>query len=152
MPIDAKINGYYVNSILATLEAKKKGAVEAVLLDEDDHVAEGPGENIFVVKNGKIYTPGKGMILPGITRDSFIKIAGDSGYKVIEKKITVSELKNADEVFFTGTAVEVCPVVKLNGRNIGNGRPGLITAKLKVEYNRIIRGGNKKYKKWLTHV
>ncbi len=115
-------------------------------------MAEGPGENIFIVKKGEIYTPPKGAILPGITRDSIIKIAADNGMKVTEKKISVTELKNADEVFFTGTAVEVCPVVKINGMKVGEGISGPVTLKIKDEYNKIIRGRNDKYKNWLTFV
>ncbi len=152
VPIDAKINGYYVNSIIATAEAKKKGADESILLDDDGLVAEGAGENIFVVKANKIYTPSLGAILPGITRDSVIKIAGNLGLKVIEKKVTVSDLKKADEIFFTGTAVEVCPVVKLGGRKVGKGTNGPVTLKIKKEYDQIVRGENSKYKKWLTFV
>ena len=152
VPIDAKISGYYANSIIASAEAKKRGADEAILLDDNGHVAEGPGENIFVIKNGKLYTPMKGAILPGITRDSVIQIAKNRRIKVIEKKISVNELKNADEVFFTGTAVEVCPVVKINNRKVGDGIPGPITLRIKEEYNKVVRGQSKKYKKWLTVV
>jgi len=149
-PIDAKVSGYYANSIIASAEAKKKGADEAILLDDDGYIAEGAGENIFIVRNSKIYTPAKGAILPGITRDSVIQIAKDIDVKVIEKKISVDELKNADEVFFTGTAVEVCPVVKINNHKVGNGISGSITLRIKEEYSKTVRGQNKKYKKWLT--
>lgn len=152
VPIDAKVSGYYVNSIMASAEAKKKQADEAILLDDNGHVAEGAGENIFIVKNGKIYTPMKGAILPGITRDSVMQIARDNDIKVIEKKILVKELKNADEVFFTGTAVEVCPVVKVDSRKIGKGTPGPVFIKIKEEYSKIVRGYSQKYKKWLTYV
>lgn len=152
VPIEAKISGYYVNSIIASMEAKKVGADEAILLDDDGYVAEGAGENIFIVKNGKLYTPSLGAILPGITRASVIKIARDSGMAVIEKKISVKELKDADEAFFTGTAVEICPVVKIDGRPIKKGESGPATLKIKEEYDRIVRGQNKKYKKWLTYL
>ncbi len=152
IPIDAKISGYYANSIIASAEAKKRGIDEAILLDDDGYVAEGAGENIFVVKNGKIYTPAKGAILPGITRSSVIQIARDRGIKVIEKKISVKELKNSDEAFFTGTAVEICPVVKIDGRAIGKGTFGPLSIKIKEEYSKIVRGYNQKYKKWLTYV
>lgn len=152
VPIDAKINGYYVNSIMATTEAKNKGADEAILLDSEGFIAEGAGENVFIVKGNKIFTPSKGYILPGITRNSIIKISKDMGIKVLEKKISVDELKKADEIFFTGTAVEVCPVVKVDGHKMGDGSPGSITLKLKESYGRIVRGKDEKYKKWLTHV
>ena len=104
------------------------------------------------VKNGKIFAPSKGYILPGITRDSILKIAKGLGIKVIENKISTNELKKSDEVFFTGTAVEVCPVVKINGRFIGDGKPGPVTLRIKNEYNRIVRGKDPKYKTWLTAV
>lgn len=152
VPIDAKVSGYYANSIMASNEARKKGADEAILLDDDGYVAEGSGENVFIVKNGKIYTPMEGAILPGITRNSIMQIAKDNGMKVIEKKISVNELKNSDEVFFTGTAVEVCPMVKLDGRKIKKGTVGPVTLKVKEEYNKIVKGQNKKYLKWLTYV
>jgi len=152
VPIDAKVSGYYANSIIASAEARKKSADEAILLDDNGSVAEGAGENIFIVKNGNVYTPTKGAILPGITRDSVIQIARDKGIKVIEKKISIKELKNADETFFTGTAVGVCSVVKINGREIGKGTSGPVSIKIKEEYNKIVRGQNQKYKKWLTYV
>ncbi|OGN35839.1 MAG: hypothetical protein A3F98_03525 [Candidatus Yanofskybacteria bacterium RIFCSPLOWO2_12_FULL_41_8] len=152
VPIDAKISGYYANSIIATMEAKKRGADEAILLDDNGYVAEGAGENIFIVENGKLYTPPKGAILPGITRDSVMRIAKREGIKVIEKDISVSKLKNAEEVFFTGTAVEICPVVKIDGQKIGKGKVGPISLRIKEKYIRITRGRDKKYKKWLTYV
>jgi len=152
LPIDAKINGYYVNSIMAAAEAKKKRADEAILLDDNGFVAEGPGENIFTVKNGKLYTPAKGFILPGITRDSIMKIAEGLNIKVVEKRISQEELNNSDEMFFTGTAVEVCPITRLNGRKIGDGKPGKITQSVKNKYDKIVRGGDNSYKKWLTYV
>lgn len=150
--IDAKICGYYANSVFATMEAKKLGVDEAILLDDGGHVAEGAGENIFIVKNRKLYTPPRGAILPGITRDSVFNIAKDFKISLAEKKISVRELLNADEVFFTGTAVEIRPVVKINSRKIINGKPGPVTLKIKSEYARIVRGENKKYNEWLTYV
>lgn len=152
VPIDAKISGYYVNSIMASSEAKKRGADEAILLDEEGYVAEGPGENIFIVKNANIHTPPKGTILPGITRDSVMRIANGRGMKVIEKKISVKELKSADEAFFTGTAIGVCPVIRIDGQKVGKGVVGPITFKIKSEYIGIVRDQNPKYKKWLTLV
>ncbi len=150
VPMEAKISGYYVNSIIASAEAKKKGADEAILLDEEGYVAEGAGENVFMVKNSKLFTPSLGSILPGITRDSVIKIAKDLEIRTIEKKIKPGELKNAEEIFFTGTAVEVTPIVKLDSRKIGLGIPGPVTMKISSEYGKIVRGQVGKYKKWLV--
>lgn len=150
--IRAKVCGYYANSIFATIEAEQSGVDEVILLDNKGYVAEGPGENIFVVKNGIIYTPALGSILPGITRDSIIKIARDLKFKVIEKKLKPDELKKADEVFFCGTAVEICPVISINGRKVGDGRQGFITLKVKEGYNKLVTGQNKKYKKWRAYV
>ena len=131
---DAKICGHYVNSILASIEAKNAGFEEAILLDYQGNVAEGPGENIFMVKGGKLITPALGNILPGITRSSVFSIARDIGIAVEERKITPQELKGADELFFTGTAAEVSPIGKLDDKTIGNGTIGPITAKIKQEF------------------
>ena len=152
VPIDAKVSGYYVNSILASTEAKKHGVDEAILLDEAGFVAEGSGENIFSVKGKDVYTPAKGYILPGLTRDSVIRVARGMGLRVVEKNISVDEIKSADEVFFTGTAIEICPVIKIDDRKIGDGKTGPVTLKIQEEYRKIIRGQSDKYKKWLTLV
>ena len=152
VPIDAKINGYYVNSILATLEAKKAKADEAILLDDNGDVAEGAGENIFLVKNGQVYTPALGYILPGITRNSVIQIIKDNKINVIEKKISVQELQDADEVFFTGTWIEVCPVVEINKRKLGDGKTGKITRMTTDKFQNIVRGKDKNYLSWLSFV
>jgi len=149
---EAKICGYYINSILASLEAKRAGRDEALLLDHQGFVAEGPGENIFIVKNKKLFTPKKGLILAGITRDCVIKIAKDFGIEVKEKKIRVSELKLADEVFFVGTAAEISPIGKINKTLINKGEIGEITKRIKNFYQEIIHGKAKKYLKWLTFV
>jgi branched-chain amino acid aminotransferase len=149
---DAKISGNYINSILASQEAKKAGFDEALLLDYQGYLAEGPGENIFIAKDNQLFTPERGSILPGITRDSIIKIARDSGIKVIEKKITPKELKLADEAFFVGTAVEVCLIKKVDNILINKGKIGKITKKIREIYQKIIRGKEKKYLKWLTFV
>lgn len=151
-PMEAKISGYYVNSILTSLEAKKEGFDEALLLDYQGYVAEGPGENIFLVKNNKLYTPSLGTILPGITRASMIEIAKDLGISVKEKKITLKEIKLADEVFFTGTAVEICPIGQIDNTLISNGQIGKITKKIKEIFEKIVKGEEKKYLKWLTYV
>ena len=150
--IKAKLGGYYVNSIFASNDAKKNGFQEALLLDYKGYVAEGSGNNLFMVKNKIIYTPSPDNILSGITRDSIMKIARDFGIKVIEKKIKPSELKKADEVFLVGTAVEVWPVLKIDTARINNGRVGGTTGKLINEYQKIIHGENRKYHKWLTFV
>ncbi|NCO23201.1 branched chain amino acid aminotransferase [bacterium (Candidatus Moisslbacteria) CG12_big_fil_rev_8_21_14_0_65_36_11] len=152
VPAEAKVCGYYVNSIFATLDVKKQGFDEALLLDYQGFIAEGPGENIFLVKNKILYTPSLLNILSGITRDSIIKIAKDLKIKVKEKKIKPRELKIADEAFFTGTAVEVCPITKIDKTLINKGKIGGITLKLKEVFERIIRGKEKKYLKWLTFV
>ncbi len=141
--IDAKISGCYFNSILSTLDAEDVD--ESILLDYEGYVAEGPGENIFIVKNGKLLTPSRGTILPGITRESVIEIASDLGIEVEEKKITVEELKEADEAFFVGTAAEICPIGKIDNQEI---KTGEITKKIKKEFKKITRG--EKYLKWLT--
>ncbi len=148
----AKVCGYYVNSILATLDAHKSGYDEAILLDYRGFVAEGSGENIFIVKNKIIYTPKLGSILPGITRDTIIKIAKDNKMKVIEKDISLKELKNADEVFFTGTAAEVVAIGQIDNKIINKGKEGEITKFLRETYKQIVRGEIDKYKNWLTYV
>jgi len=146
---EAKVCGHYVNSILASREALKDGYDEALMLDLNDNVAEGPGENLFIVKDGKLYTPERGSILPGITRDSIIKIARDKGYDVEEKILCMDEIKEADEVFMVGTAAEVEPISKVDEKDISVGK---ITKDLEEKYNRIIHGKNKAYFGWLNFV
>jgi branched-chain amino acid aminotransferase len=146
----AKISGYYATSVLATIEARKRGFSEALLLDHEGFVAEGPGENIFMVKKGKLYTPKSPSILPGITRASVITLARDLGLVAIEKKISLKELFAADEVFLTGTAAEVAPVGKINGRRIGSGKGGPVTAKIRAAYLDAVHGRSPRYQKWLT--
>jgi len=148
----AKVCGYYINSILATIEAHSKGYDEALLLDYRGFIAEGSGENIFIVKNKKFYTPKLGNILPGITRDSVIKIAKDNGIKVIEKDLTLKELFNADEAFFTGTAAEIVPIGQVNNKLINQGKEGEITRFIRETFRNIVRGKIGKYKNWLTYV
>lgn len=147
---DAKISGHYLNSILASMEVKERGYDEALLLDYKGYIAEGAGENIFIVKNNQIFTPEKGNILAGITRDTVIKLAQDLDYKVTEKKIKLAELFSANEIFFTGTAVEISPIIRVNKILINKGREGEITKKIKEIYKKITRGEIKKYLKWLT--
>jgi branched-chain amino acid aminotransferase len=149
---EAKISGHYVNSILASKEIREKGFDEAIMLDENGHVAEGPGENIFVVKNNILYTPKLGAILSGITRDSIIKIAKDLGHKTEEKEIAKDELFSADECFFTGTAAEVTAIATIDGRKVGDGNPGKITQQIKTTYLDAVHGKNKRYEHWLSHI
>lgn len=149
---DAKVCGYYANSVFASLDARKRKADEAILLDYKGKVAEGPGENIFMVKNNSVFTPKKESILPGITRDTIITVLNDWKVKVKEKDISAKELKSADEVFFTGTAVEICPVGKINKTLINKGKVGSLTKIIQEFYQGIIRGKEKKYLKWLTYV
>ena len=149
---DAKITGHYVNSILAFLEIQKAGFDEALLLDYKGYIAEGPGENIFIIKNKKFFTPCLETILAGITRDSVIKIAKDLGFEVEEKKFTVEELKSADEAFFSGTAVEICPIGQIDETLINQGNIGEITQRIKEIYSRIVRGKEQRYLNWLTFV
>ena len=148
----AKISGYYVNSIFASLEARSKGYNEALFLDYQGFVAEGPGENIFMVKNKKVFTPSLGSILPGITRDTVFHILRDLKIPFEEKQISLRELKAADEAFFTGTAVEICPIFQIDRTKINQGKIGPISKMVKEAYDRIIHGQEKKYLKWLTFV
>jgi branched-chain amino acid aminotransferase len=148
----AKVCGYYVNSIFATFDAEKDKFDESILLDYRGFVAEGSAENIFIVKNKKLLTPKLGSILPGITRDSIIKIAKDLKIKVIEKDISMKELKNCDEAFFTGTAAEITPIYQMNKKIINKGEIGEITKILQEKFYQIVHGEDKKYKNWLTYV
>ena len=152
-PTQAKMGGNYLNSIIATQEAKKKGYVEAILLDMQGDVSEAPGENIFIIKDKKLVTPPiSSSALKGITRDTILEIAKDFGHNASIKKIKKSQLYSADEVFLCGTAAEITPVIKIDGRKIGDGKPGEITKKLMNEYTNIIMNYNKKYSRWLTEV
>jgi branched-chain amino acid aminotransferase len=145
----AKANGNYINSMLALQEALTDGYDEALLLDVDGFVAEGSGENIFIIRDGVIYTPDLTSALAGITRDSIWKIATDMGYKVIEKRITRDEIYVADEAFFTGTAAEVTPIRELDNRAIGNGTRGPITEKIQAKYFDCVYGRDENYKHWI---
>lgn len=149
---DAKIIGNYANSIQAVLEVKKAGYDEALFLDYKGNVAEGAAENIFMVKKGVLITPPVGSILPGITRDSIMKLAKDLGYKVVERAIKLKDLYTADEVFLTGTAAEVVPVSVIDKKKIANGKVGPVTIALDAAFIEVITGNNPKYKKWLTYV
>ncbi|MEM1915202.1 MAG: branched-chain-amino-acid transaminase [Candidatus Nezhaarchaeales archaeon] len=130
----------YLNNILAKIEANAVGADEAIMLDDRGFVAEGTADNIFIVKNGVIYTPPRSSgILPGITRARVMRLAEELGYRVIEKDVTPAELLTADEVFLTGTAAGIVPVVKIAGRVVGDGKPGPITKKLLEKFKELVR-------------
>lgn len=144
-----KFTGNYTASVLAKKEAKQLGFDEAILLDPEGFVAEGSGENIFIIRDGKIKTTPLSVILSGITRDSILTIARDLGYEVEEQKFSRDEMYIADEVFFTGTAAEVTPIREIDGRTIGAGKPGPITRKIQQTYFDALRGRAKSYAKWL---
>lgn len=148
----AKVSGNYLLSVLARREAILNGYDEAILLDPEGYVAEGPGENIFMVKNKILLTPPATHVMPGITRDSIIRIARDLGYSVREENIIRNELYVADEIFFTGTAVEVTPIREVDHYTIGNGQPGPITCALLSRYFEAVRGERPEYLEWLTEV
>ena len=148
----SKSVGTYTNSILAHQEVAHDGYDEALLLDVDGYVAEGAGENIFIVKKGKLYTPDLTSCLEGITRDSIITLASDLGIELIEKRITRDEVYCADEAFFTGTAAEVTPIRELDNRTIGNGSRGPITHRLQSLFFDCVSGKNPQHADWLAHV
>ena len=148
----AKACGNYINSILALQEAARDGYDEALLLDANGMVAEGSGENIFIVRNGVIYTPELTSALEGITRDTVLQLAAEEGYTVIEKRITRDEIYISDEAFFTGTAAEVTPIRELDNRTIGSGGPGPVTPQLQRVYLDVVEGKRDGYDDWLTVV
>ena len=148
----AKSNGSYINSMLALTEALDSGAEEALLLDNEGYVAEGSGENIFVVRDNKIYTPELTSCLEGITRDTVFTLAEELGYQIKERRITRDEVYVADEAFFTGTAAEVLPIRELDGRSICNGGRGPLTEKLQNMYFDTVRGNRSEYSHWLEPV
>ena len=152
-PTQAKMGGNYLNSILATQDAKKRKFDEAILLDRDGNVSEAPGENIFIVKNKTLITPPlSSSALDGITRKSILEYSKIIGIKSKIKKITKEELKKADEIFLTGTAAEITPVIKIESKKIGNGKVGHITEQVMSTYSEIVMNNNKKFSKWLTNV
>lgn len=149
----AKMGGNYLNSILATQEAKRNGYDEAILLDQNSNVSEAPGENIFIVRNDKIITPPlNSSTLEGLTRDAIITVAKEFGYEVNEREITRSELYTSDEIFLTGTAAEITPIIKIDNKIIGKSKVGKVTKKLTLAYNEIVMNHNEKYAHWLTRV
>lgn len=152
IPVRAKINGIYVNSALAKTEAWEKGFDEAIFLTIDDHVCEGSGENIFIIKDGKLITPPTSDdILVGITRDTAVTLAkNEFGIDTIERSIKAEELFDADECFMTGTAAHLTPIIEIDGHKIGGGSIGDITKKLQQLYFDVILGKNEKYIEWCT--
>ncbi|GAB7022475.1 branched-chain amino acid transaminase [Salidesulfovibrio brasiliensis] len=149
MMTKAKACGNYVNSVLAKTEAVADGYDEGILLDTTGHVAEGSGENIFMVRDGVIYTPHISQVLAGLTRDSVMQLATDLGFEVREMSIGRDMLYTADEVFFTGTAAELTPIREIDRRQIGEGKAGEITKTLQTEFFKILKGDNPDYEHWL---
>jgi branched-chain amino acid aminotransferase len=150
--VRAKASGYYINSILANQEVTAHGYDEALLLDTEGYVSEGSGENVFVVRDGRLYTPDLASCLDGITRDAVITMAHDLGIEVIEKRITRDEMYCADEAFFTGTAAEVTPIRELDDRPIGEGVRGPVTARLQGLFFDVVAGKSEKYRRWLSYL
>lgn len=152
-PILAKMGGNYLNSILATQEIKRNGYDEAIMLDQLGNVSEAPGENIFLVRNGKMITPpATSSALEGITKESVIKIAGDIGHEVTEREITRTELYLSEEIFLTGTAAEITPIISVDDKKIGTGKIGRMTNQIRTVYSDIVMGRNRKYSHWITVV
>jgi branched-chain amino acid aminotransferase len=149
----AKASGQYLNSVLAKVDSVKSGYDEAILLDDAGHVCEGTGENIYIVRDGEIVTPGQhNGILDGITRRSVIQIARDLGYKVVERNIARAEMYLAEEVFLSGTAAEIVPVREVDDHPIGAGKPGEITRVLQSTFDDVIHGRSERYREWLDFV
>ena len=152
-PTQAKMGGNYLNSIIATQEAKRNGVDEAILLDHNGNVSEAPGENIFIVRDEQLATPSlASSALEGITRDAVIKIARDLDIDVVEREIARRELVISDEIFLTGTAAEITPIISMDSEKIGNGKPGIITKKMMQKYTDIVMNKNNNYSHWLTSV
>lgn len=147
-----KINGHYVNSMMALREAQLCGFDEALMLDHSGFVAEGSGENFFMVKNGEVLTPSPQSILLGVTRDTIITLCRDLGIPIRETQITRDAAYLADEAFFTGTAAEVTPIREIDHCVLGEGKPGPITLRLQQAYFDVVKGNNPKYSRWLTPV
>jgi len=152
MMTKAKITGNYANSVLAKTESVRLGFEEAIMLDPQGFVAECTGENLFLVRRGKIYTPGLAAILDGITRDSIITLAGDLGYEVIETPISRDQLYTADEVFVCGTAAECIGLREIDFRTIGSGRSGPVTRAIQKEFHAAIHGQHPRSAEWLAYV
>ena len=153
LPAVAKACGQYVNSVLARTEGSESGFDEVIMLDSNGNVSEGTGENIFTVYDGQISTPTMASnILKGITRDTVINLIRDLGLGFSERSIVRGELYTFEEAFFTGTAVEVAPILSIDRKQVGKGHPGPITMQLQKEYVKLVRGENRKYTEYLTSV
>jgi branched-chain amino acid aminotransferase len=150
--VRSKTAANYANSLLAKREALKDGYDEAILLDTDGYVAEGSGENIFMVRKGLIKTPPLTSILEGITRDTIIQLAAERGMRLVEERFTRDELYIADEAFFTGTAAEITPIREVDNRQIGKGKPGPVTVELQAAFFDIVNGRYSRHEDWLTFV
>ncbi|QLQ26093.1 MAG: branched-chain amino acid transaminase [Dechloromonas sp.] len=150
--VRAKASGHYINSILANNEVTNEGYDEAMLLDPEGYVAEGAGENLFIVKKGRLYTPDLTSCLEGITRATVLQIAEELGLSVQEKRITRDEVYCCDEAFFTGTAAEVTPIRELDGRQIGIGRRGPVTAEIQARYFDVVNGRSAQHDNWLAYI
>ena len=148
----AKATGNYLYSMLALKDALNSGFDEALILDIDNNVNEGSGENFFMIIDNTFYTPKDRTVLNGITRQTIMEIASDLNYKVEEKDISVEDVKSCDEAFFTGTAAEVTPIIQVDDKKINDGKPGKITKQIQTIYFDLIRGKIEKYNNWLTHV
>ena len=152
-PTQAKMGGNYLNSILATQDAKKRGFDEAILLDKNGYVSEAPGENIFIVKRNTLITPPlSSSALDGITRRSILTFSKDLKLKTKVKNISKRELKSADEIFLSGTAAEITPIIKLEKTRIGTGKIGNVTKTVMEKYSDVVMNESKKYSKWVTPV
>jgi branched-chain amino acid aminotransferase len=153
VPAMAKACGHYINSVLARTEAAQAGFDEALFLDDNGNVSEGTGENIFIVRDGLISTPTSASdILNGITRETVISLIKDYDMPLVERSIVRAELYTCQEAFFTGTAAEVAPILSIDRKSVGTGKPGRITLQLREEYERVVTGANEKYVKYLTAV
>ncbi len=150
---NAKLTGGYVNSVQAKQEALRGGYDEALMLNTDGFVAEGSGENLFLVRDGVVYTPSLSSgVLEGLTRDAVITLLRDDGHEVIEREMTRTDLYYADEMFFTGTAAEVTPIREVDDRAVGDGRPGPVTKRAQEMFMDTVTGGNERHADWLDYV
>jgi len=150
--VQAKVSANYLNPMLAKIEAQKRGADLPIMLDTKGYLAEGATESLFIVQKGKLLTPGTENILPGITRDTVLKLARNIGIPVEEKRLKPAVLEKADEVFFTASPEWLISASKVNSRRIGDGTPGPITRTIVEEYRKVVRGRIPKYKKWLVPI
>ena len=152
MMTKAKINGAYVNSILAKREAIQSGYDETIMLDTDGYVSEGSGENLFIVRDGRIKTTSLTSILNGITRDTVFTLSEELGYEITEDRFTRDELYTADEAFFTGTAAEITPIREVDDRTSGEGKPGPVTRSIQESYFKVVHGEEPRHRDWITVV